>query len=158
MPHKDINERRKCVLKSYYKHKGEEKNKIRKKIYNHSYGQYFKSYKHIFTPKTFLAKCLNVTRKNDRKVNREFNIDIKYLLELWELQGGKCAVTGIQMTYKFRDLRAVSIDRIDSTKGHIKGNIQLVCQFYNLGKKDHPDDQARSFIQSIKQEIKRTSS
>ena len=98
----------------------------------------------------FLKNLIMTTYANDRQIGREFDIDLSYILELWELQNGKCNTTGIKMICKFGDLKCVSIDRIDSNKGHIKGNVQLVCSFYNMGKKDKPDYEARAIIQEIR--------
>ena len=90
-------------------------------------------------------------RPNQKNKNKKrCNIDIRYLINLLKLQEERCAATGLKMTHKHNSCFAVSIDRINSAKGHIKGNIQLVCQFYNLGKKDSTDEEARKFIQAIR--------
>lgn len=67
------------------------------------------------------------------------NINKEYLHELWDAQNGKCAISGIDMTYISNCGRIptnVSVDRIDSSKGYIKGNIQLVCMAVNQMKND----------------------
>jgi predicted RNA-binding Zn-ribbon protein involved in translation (DUF1610 family) len=51
----------------------------------------------------------------------------------WMSQGGICAVSGIPMSqvsgrYKF------SLDRIDSSRGYLPGNIQFVCTVINKMK------------------------
>ena len=101
----------------------------------------------------YLGNKLHASRDVDKKLNRENNIDLPYLLDLLELQNYKCARMGVQLTHKFGDVRAVSIDRIDSTKGHIKGNVQLVCQFYNIGKREKPDSDCQSLIQEIEMNL-----
>ena len=47
------------------------------------------------------------------------------------------------MTYPYN----ISIDRIDSSKGYIKGNIQLVCGIVNVMKSDSSEDE---FLQLCK--------
>lgn len=42
------------------------------------------------------------------------------------------------MKYAPHQLDSASIDRLDATIGYIDSNIQLVCQFVNLAKNDHP--------------------
>ena len=47
----------------------------------------------------------------------------------------------MQMTYKFYEGRVntnLSVDRIDSTKGYSKDNVQLVCMAANQMKNDLP--------------------
>ena len=61
------------------------------------------------------------------------------MYKLWDTQHGKCAISGIDMTYIANCGRIptnVSVDRIDSSKGYIKGNVQLVCMAVNQMKND----------------------
>ena len=65
---------------------------------------------------------------------------VKYLMELWSVQRGLCAVTGRPMTWgrvAREDVKsqgygsAVGIDRIDPKVGYVRGNLQLVCSQVN---------------------------
>lgn len=69
----------------------------------------------------------------------EFNITIEYLQQLLEKQNYRCALSGIeisgsQCTLKkyttYKEMTA-SIDRIDSTKGYVLGNVQWVHKDIN---------------------------
>lgn len=64
--------------------------------------------------------------------NINFDITLAYLDGLWILQDGKCAYTGtaLQMGRK----PTASLDRIDSSKGYIPGNVQFVCIEVNMMK------------------------
>ena len=88
-------------------------------------------------------------RAKDKKKGYNFDIDLEYILKILEKQHYRCAITGIKMTHKHNDIRAVSIDRIDSLKGHVKGNIQLVCQGYNYLKRDCTDFEAIGFLADV---------
>ena len=99
--------------------------------------------------RNFIKRAMNVARLYDQKYKREFNIDLPYLLELLELQEYCCALSGIKLTHQLHDLRAVSIDRIDSSIGHIKGNVQLTCQLFNMGKGNKTNVMVHSIIQEI---------
>lgn len=46
----------------------------------------------------------------------------EYLRELYEKGEGKCAITGVKISGE--GLNKASLDRIDSNKGYIKGNVQ----------------------------------
>lgn len=62
------------------------------------------------------------------------NIDRFYLRELWDKQNGKCAISGIDMTYKSGEGRIstnVSVDRIDCHKPYTKENVRLACMSIN---------------------------
>ena len=54
------------------------------------------------------------------------------------------------MTHTRNSLFDVSIDRIDSSKGHVRGNIQLVCKFINLGKGTHTNEDTLLMLSAIK--------
>ena len=56
------------------------------------------------------------------------------------------------MTYYFDSGRVptnLSVDRIDSSLGYIKGNIQLVCMAVNQMKSDLTVEQLKYFCKSI---------
>lgn len=86
-----------------------------------------------------LQQALKGTRRRSKEKNIYNNLTLDYLMYLWEKQDGKCALTGMQMTYKFYEGRVntnLSVDRIDSTKGYSKDNVQLVCMAANQMKND----------------------
>jgi hypothetical protein len=94
-----------------------------------------------------------------RSRNRwEYDIDPEFLSELWKKQNGKCAYTGITMILpeskkrfcKYRSIEKASLDRIDTTKGYLKGNVEFVCQGINFAKHDYSKQEVMSFIQKIK--------
>lgn len=64
-------------------------------------------------------------------------IDLDFLLSLYADQRGLCALSGLPMSHEFNDLCSISVDRVDSTKGYIPGNVQLVCKWVNLAKQKH---------------------
>ena len=71
---------------------------------------------------------------------------------LWEKQDGKCALTGMQMTYKFYEGRVntnLSVDRINSTKGYSKDNVQLVCMAANQMKNDLSMEEFINMCESV---------
>jgi len=98
------------------------------------------------TPRTWLSHLLGRIKATSIKPGphdpksgpkRDFDLDLDYVVSLYEAQQGKCAITGVKMTYAFNDMNAVSIDRIDPKQGHIKGNIHLICQWANFAKRHH---------------------
>ncbi len=66
-------------------------------------------------------------------------ISLDELEGLWNTQSGTCAITGWPLTYTLGQGTIptnCSIDRIDSSKSYIPGNVQLVCRAANVSKSD----------------------
>lgn len=82
-------------------------------------------------------------------------LDVMYLKELWEHQKGVCPYTGIKMILqkttadKVRSPKKASLDRIDSSRGYLKGNVEFVCCAINLAKNSFTRDQMKEFLHSI---------
>lgn len=101
----------------------------------------------IYTP----FRC---TLRRVRNRFKEVNITESDLKELWEKQNGRCAYTNIELQLPIGnnkpDIRyQASLDRIDSSKGYIKGNIQFVAAPINFMKSTMSDDNFRSYLQEI---------
>lgn len=91
-------------------------------------------YKHR-SPENYLWSRLGRQNKNAHQV--EIKIAKEDLRNLWDQQGGKCAVTGLHMTYYPRAQRYstglnASVDRIDSSGIYSQGNVRLVCSRVNM--------------------------
>lgn len=84
-------------------------------------------------------------------------ISVEYLSELWDKQKGICPYTGISMvlpptTKVYSDLhipQKASLDRIDSSKGYVNGNVEFVCCAINLAKNSFTRDQMKKFLREI---------
>jgi len=71
---------------------------------------------------------------------------------LWDKQECKCALSGINMTWHRGGGNtdyACSIDRKDSDKGYVVGNIQLVCRTVNFMKSTLNDAQLYWWCKNI---------
>jgi len=76
--------------------------------------------------KVLIKKCRH--RKN-------INCSITYndLVELWQEQEGKCAITGLTMTTDSHYAN-ISVDRINCLKDYSRDNIRLVCWWVNMAR------------------------
>lgn len=74
--------------------------------------------------------------------NLEFSITIEYIWDLFLKQNRKCALSGIELIFAKTVLEhnngicTASLDRINSTKGYIEGNVQWVHKDVNTMKWD----------------------
>lgn len=94
-------------------------------------------------------------RKNNEARTRdlEFNITIEYVWELYEKQNRKCSLTDLDIVF-YQDsnqccYQTASIDRIDSNKGYIEGNVQIIHKTVNLMKNFLRDDEFIAFCNLI---------
>lgn len=105
----------------------EMKNSAFKRIGNKS--QSWQGYKNI--PKSIFTYI----KAGAKKRNKDFDITIEYMNELWEKQNGICALSGIQLNISEkvtdRTNTTASLDRIDSSKGYVEGNVQWVHKDIN---------------------------
>jgi hypothetical protein len=111
------------------------------------------------SPESFLRYLMHhITKYSRQKRVKRGNlsqqatlVEVCYedLVNLYYDQNGRCALTGIIMTWEYNNLRTLSIDRIDSSKGYIPGNIQLVCQFINIAKKHYSNNECLDILKEI---------
>ena len=97
--------------------------------------------------------CYTPFRQHLRSVknrNKEHNIDLEYLKNLWEEQKGVCPLTGwnLDLIRKASPNQA-SLDRIDSNKGYIQGNIRFIALIANLCKSSYDDQQVLEFCKAV---------
>ncbi len=95
----------------------------------------------------YLHRLLKHTNKSKQHI---CTITHKYLIDLLLQQDYKCAISKVELLHEKRNLQSVSIDRIDSSKGYIEGNIQLVCRTMNLAKNNYSNSEMLNFIELIK--------
>lgn len=94
-------------------------------------------------------------RAKERKIDFDDSLTIEDVYKLLEQQNFKCALSGIDITihrnYKKnqRHLQTASLDRIDSSKGYQKGNIQWVHQKVNIMKNTMSDVEFIGFCRAV---------
>ncbi len=107
---------------------------VRKQVGNNSLN--WKGYKDISI--TFWNSIKNKATER----NLEFNITVEYAWELFEKQNHQCSLSGLKLNFSknSKDRGIASLDRIDSTKGYIEGNVQWLHKHVNIMKLDHKQD------------------
>lgn len=73
------------------------------------------------------------------------------LMEMFLQQEGKCAVSGLTMTWMRGKihLTSISIDRIDSKRGYSADNVRLICHAINRLRGDHTDAEMLEVARAI---------
>lgn len=97
-----------------------------------------------------IAKNLAKILRSCRKRKKECGISVDYLMDVWEAQGGRCALSRIPLDFEAIDyIQQPSVDRIDSTKGYTSGNVQFVSCALNLAKSNMADDRMHELLRLI---------
>lgn len=91
-------------------------------------------------------------RKTSKRNKLEVSITIEEGWELFLKQNRKCALSGLELTFpngwKDKSYNA-SLDRIDSSKGYVKGNVQWVHKDVNIIKNKFNQDYFLSLCKLI---------
>jgi len=86
--------------------------------------------------------------------NLTWEIDEEYLADLLIDQDYKCALSGWDIDAMNVNKNSASLDRIDSTKGYVKGNVQWVHKMVNMCKQQYTQEQFVSMCISIANKVK----
>jgi len=80
---------------------------------------------------------------------QEFNLTYEDLYDLWENQRGFCALSGQPLSLEANLPNTTSLDRINSSVGYVKTNVQLVCSVVNKMKMDVTQEVFLQFCKHI---------
>ena len=78
----------------------------------------------------FSINRLHKLQRSAKERGYDFTLDIPYLCDLYERQNHICAITGDVI----ESIDDASLDRIDSSKGYVEGNVQWVTKQAHLSK------------------------
>lgn len=100
-----------------------------------------------------LSKTIFSALRN-RATNKghNFEVSLTYLWELYLAQDRKCALTGWDLFFgkgTYSKDRTASLDRIDSSRGYVEGNLQWVHRNVNYMKREYPNDKFITMCQLV---------
>ena len=84
-------------------------------------------------------------RKSALHRNYDFTVSIEYLWNLFIQQRQICAITGDYIP----DIKHASLDRIDSNKGYVEGNVQWVTYRANVSKHTMTMEELYDFCRKV---------
>jgi len=109
------------------------------------------------SPEAYL-RVLNVQLKSQRvKQGIQYDLTSEELTEIWDIQEGRCALSGVLMTHQ-RDGKAgdgkkkefnASIDRINPQGPYVRENVQLVANRANTMKHTLGQDMFMWWVKNI---------
>jgi hypothetical protein len=102
----------------------------------------------------FLQYRLLQARSRAKSKNLPCEIDTHYLEGLLLGQGNKCFYSGLEMELSRAGNYSASIDRVDSSKGYVKGNVIFVIWAVNTMKNDLDENEFLSIVEAIHQKQK----
>jgi hypothetical protein len=99
--------------------------------------------------------------RNIKRRNKDVDITMDDMMEIWDSQEGICPFTGVKLILnsytKIVDniLFVASLDRIDSSKGYIKGNVRWISKGINFMKSDKNDEEVWEMCRMIYENYKK---
>jgi hypothetical protein len=98
-----------------------------------------------------LRARLNSIRDDRRGIHADLTLE--QLVELWNKQEGKCAISGVEMSYqrnkRQHNMNNCSVDRIDSSGDYTINNSQLVCWIVNRMKGENTTEELIKWCKHI---------
>lgn len=113
-----------------------QKNKHKRKLVTKQYQK---------TAKGRLIQLMRQAKSRATKHGLPYDLNVHFLLKLWDIQCGKCALTKINFnlerneTYSSEPF-APSIDKINPKLGYTQDNVRLVCVAINFALNEFGED------------------
>lgn len=101
----------------------------------------------------WVARVLAYARMHDRSSPsyEPCDLDRDEIETLSVLQDGRCGWTGVRFsTEALGKLESVSLDRLDASRGYVKGNVMLTCLGANLARNRSSEAEMMDFVARIK--------
>jgi hypothetical protein len=103
--------------------------------------------------KVRISSAISSDLAKGRLVERP-DLTMNYLLDLYYQQRGRCALTGVELSLKPAmgrrpDKNLLSLDRIDISKPHARGNVRFVTYQANVARHDGTDEELLEFCWNV---------
>lgn len=92
---------------------------------------------------------INRIKRHALMRNLEHNVTNEYLWLTFLKQNRRCALSGIKIIFNDSSLQTASLDRIDSNKGYVEGNVQWLHKDVNNMKQHYSEEYFIGFCKKI---------
>lgn len=89
------------------------------------------------------AAFFSAIKKSAKRRDIECSLLLEEAWDIFQQQNGRCALTGLEIHFGriyFANETTASLDRIDSNKGYVLGNVQWVLKDINMLKGDYNNE------------------
>lgn len=92
------------------------------------------------------AKYWSAVKTSAKRREEKVEISIEYAWDLFQKQGGKCALSGMNLVFNsgrnanYSSDQTASLDRINSNLSYVEGNVQWVHKHVNKMKQSFTDE------------------
>ena len=91
-----------------------------------------------------------------KRRDEQCDLDLEHLKEVWDKQQGICPYSKVKLEYVNEGktnskIYTMSLDRKDSSKGYIKGNVQFVSIAINLMKSNMDEKELQELLTILKE-------
>jgi hypothetical protein len=106
--------------------------------------------KSITDPSLVFRQMFNAAKHRAKRFNRTFDLSLEYIEKLWVGQKGLCKLSRLPMSTELGSLEnRVSLDRKNSKRGYVKGNVQLIRFDVNRAKNDMTEKQLIDMCRAV---------
>lgn len=100
----------------------------------------------------WMGRLLQGSRSSAKLRGLEHNFSLADIAALWEAQAGRCHWLGIPMmpSVRLRHPLQPSLDRLDTSRGYVQGNVVLTTLLTNLGRTDTSPNDFAEVVATIK--------
>lgn len=108
-------------------------------FFSNTFKVFYDEYLHL-PPKHFMTMNINNAKNRSKKrgqkavrwdQSQQFTIDREYIHDLAKAQGYRCALSGIPLVFQSKHPWTASLDRIDTFRGYVPGNVRWVIGRFN---------------------------
>lgn len=96
-----------------------------------------------------ISQILRGIKQRSVKCNREFDLDLDFLVGLFNEQNGVCPYSGRKMEFNINSQERLSLDRKDSNLGYTKSNVVWCCWQANNIKQDLSMEDFKKWVSFI---------